>query len=64
MIPVLGVVIGSLAGVALVEWLQHRDLRRIFRVSRGFLMGWLLSTVVEVVGSVVLVALFVALAKR
>lgn len=58
-IPVAGIILGSLLGVAAVVWTQHRDLRRVFRAGQGFLMGWLLSTIVEVLAALVMLSLFV-----
>lgn len=63
LIPGPGIILGSLIGVVAVEWMRQRDLRQIFRVGRGFLLGWLLSTIVEVVASLVMIGLFVALAQ-
>ena len=53
-----GMLIGSLASVALVEYLRHRDWRRVMRASGGYLAGWLLSTVVEVGVCIVMIAIF------
>jgi uncharacterized protein len=54
-----GMLIGSLAGVILVEYLRHRDWRRVLRASGGYLAGWLLATVVEIGTCVVMIAIFV-----
>lgn len=61
-IPFAGIIIGSLLGVAVVEWLRHRDPKQMLRAGKGYLVGWLLSTVVEVVASLVIIGLFVAIA--
>ncbi len=53
-----GMLIGSLAGVVLVEYLRHRDWRRVVRASGGYLAGWLLSTVVEVAVCIVMIGIF------
>lgn len=55
---VIGMLVGSLAGVVIVEYLRHRDWRRVVRAGRGYLAGWLLSAVVEVGVCIVMIALF------
>ena len=53
-----GMIIGSLAGVILVEYLRHRDWRRVLRASGGYLAGWLLSTVIEVGVCIAMIGIF------
>jgi uncharacterized protein YqgC (DUF456 family) len=55
---VVGMVVGSLAGVILVEYMRLRDWRHVWRASRGYLAGWLLAAVVEVVACILMIALF------
>ncbi len=55
-----GMLIGSFGGVVLVEYLRHRDWRRMLRAGSGYLIGWLLSTVVEVVVCILMIILFLA----
>ncbi len=55
---VVGMIVGSLAGVIAVEYFRHRDWQRVWRASRGYLAGWLLSMVVEVVVCLVMIGLF------
>ena len=57
---VVGMILGSLGGVVLAEYLRHRDWRRVARASRGYLAGWLLAAVLEVVVCLVMIALFLA----
>ena len=57
-IPFAGIIIGSLAGVVLVEYLRHRDWQRVMRAGRGYLAGWLLAAVVEVAICVLMIGLF------
>lgn len=57
---VIGAIIGSVAAIALVEYLRHRDWRKVVRASGGFVVGWLLATVVEVAICLVMIGLFVA----
>lgn len=58
MFSVPGLIVGSLVGVLLIEYLRHRDWRRVLRAGSGFVMGWLLSTVVEVVTCLVMIGIF------
>ena len=55
-----GMLIGSFGGVVLAEYLRHRDWRRMLRAGGGYLVGWLLSTVVEVVVCILMIMLFLA----
>jgi uncharacterized protein YqgC (DUF456 family) len=50
--------IGSLAGVILVEYTRHRDWRRVLRAGGGYLAGWLLSTVIEVAICIIMIGIF------
>jgi uncharacterized protein len=55
-----GMILGSLLGVMLGEWLRHRDWRRMLNASRDYLVSWALSAVVESAIGVLMIALFVA----
>jgi uncharacterized protein len=55
-----GMILGSLLGVMLGEWLRHRDWRRMLSASRGYLVSWALSAVVESAIGVLMIILFVA----
>ncbi|HEX6291841.1 MAG TPA: DUF456 domain-containing protein [Herpetosiphonaceae bacterium] len=55
-----GAIIGSVAAIALVEFLRHRDWRKVMRASGGFVVGWLLATVVEVGICLLMIGWFVA----
>ena len=57
-LSVPGMLIGSIAAIVLVEWLRHRDWQRVLRAGTGYLVGWLLATVVEVGICVLMIALF------
>jgi uncharacterized protein YqgC (DUF456 family) len=54
-----GAIVGSLAGIALVEYLRYRSWQNVLRASRGYLVGWLLSMVVQVAVCVLMIVLFV-----
>ncbi len=58
-----GMLLGSVAGVVLVEFTRHRDWRRVLRAGGGYLVGWLLSTVVEVVVCLLMIGLFLAITR-
>jgi len=55
-----GAIIGSVGAIALVEYLRHRDLRHVMRASGGFMVGWLLATVVEFGICLLMIGLFAA----
>lgn len=55
-----GAIIGSVGAIVLVEYLRHRDWRRVLRAGGGYLIGSLLSSVVEVVIALVMIGIFVA----
>ena len=60
LLNVPGMLVGSLGGVVLAEYLRHRDWQRVLRASRGYLVGWLLAAVVEVAVCLVMIVLFLA----
>lgn len=55
-----GAIIGSVGAIVLVEYMRHRDWRRVLRAGGGYLIGSLLSSVVEVVIALVMIGIFVA----
>ena len=55
-----GLVIGSLVAIAVVEWKRHKDWNRVAKAGAGYLVGYLLSMVVEVVVCLVMIGIFVA----
>jgi uncharacterized protein len=54
-----GAVIGALLGVLLTEMMRVRDWRKALRAGGGWLLGWLLSTVVQLGAGLVMVVIFV-----
>ncbi|HEY0073146.1 MAG TPA: DUF456 domain-containing protein [Abditibacteriaceae bacterium] len=54
-----GLVIGSFAAIALVEWNQHKDWNKVLKAGTGYLVGYLLSMVVEIVTCIAIVIVFV-----
>ena len=55
-----GAIIGAIGGIALVEFRRHRDWKAVLRASGGYVVGYLLSMVVEVVICLIMIGLFVA----
>lgn len=55
-----GAIIGSVGAIVVVEYLRHRDWRRVLRAGGGYLIGSLLSSVVEVVIALMMIGIFVA----
>lgn len=53
-----GAILGALLALALVEFTRHRDWRRVLRASGGWLIGSLLSALVEVLICLVMIGLF------
>ncbi|MGC9333273.1 MAG: DUF456 domain-containing protein [Anaerolineae bacterium] len=54
-----GAVIGALLGVLLTEMMRVRNWRKALRAGGGWLLGWLLSTVVQLGAGLVMVVIFV-----
>jgi hypothetical protein len=55
-----GMIIGSLLGVMLGELIRHGDWRRMLSASRGYIVSWALSVVVEGAIGVLMIVLFAA----
>lgn len=53
-----GMLIGSIGAIVAVEYSNHRDWNKVLKASGGYLAGYLLSMVVELVTSLVIVAIF------
>ena len=53
-----GMLIGAVGALALVEWNRLRDKDAVLRASGGYLVGYLLSMIVELVCSLVIIGLF------
>ena len=54
-----GSIIGALSGMFLVEVLRVKDWRKALKSGGGWLMGWLLSTILELAIGLVMIAIFV-----
>lgn len=55
-----GLLIGSIGAIALVEWRKHRDWNAVMRAGGGYLAGYLLSMVVEVLTALLVIGAFAA----
>jgi uncharacterized protein YqgC (DUF456 family) len=56
---VFGAIAGSLAGIVLVEYMRYGNWHNVLRASRGYVVGWLLSMVVQVAVCVLMIGLFI-----
>jgi hypothetical protein len=54
-----GSILGALLGMFLVEVLRVRDLRKAVKSGGGWLMGWLLSVILELAIGLIMIAIFV-----
>ncbi len=59
-LSVPGLLLGSMGAIVLVEWRRQRDWNAVFRAGGGYLAGYLLSMVVEVLTALLLIGLFAA----
>ncbi|MFB0537838.1 MAG: DUF456 domain-containing protein [Anaerolineae bacterium] len=53
-----GAIVGSVAGVITVELWRVRDWRKVLKSGGGWLIGWLLSTVVQLSIALIMIAIF------
>lgn len=60
LLPILGTIIGYVVGILAAEFLRHRDARPAMRASFGALLGWGVGTAMELVGSILVILIFVA----
>ena len=54
-----GAIIGAVAGVLLVEIARLRDWRQALKAGSGWMVGWLLATVVQLGIGLIMVAIFI-----
>ncbi len=59
-LSVPGLLIGSIGAIVAVEWFRLRDWNAVVRAGGGYLAGYLLAMVVEVVIALTMIALFAA----
>jgi uncharacterized protein YqgC (DUF456 family) len=53
-----GAIIGSLAGLMAVELLRAEDWRQALKASGGWVVGWLLSTAIQIAIGLIMIAIF------
>jgi len=58
-----GLIIGSIGAIALVEYSQHKDWNKVLKASGGYLAGYALSIVVQILVCLAMAGIF-ALAVR
>lgn len=54
-----GAIIGAVGGVLLIEIIRVRDLRTALKAGSGWAIGWVLSTILQLVTGLVMVVIFV-----
>ncbi len=59
-LSVPGLLLGSIGALALVEWRKHRDWSAVVRAGSGYLAGYLLSMLVELVTALLIIGFFAA----
>jgi len=55
-----GLIIGSVAAIAAVEYYRHGDWNKVLKASSGFVVGYLLSMLVEIGVCLLMIGIFVA----
>ena len=55
-----GMLVGSVAAIAAVEWQRQREWKSVLRAGGGYLVGYLLSIVIEIVCTVLIIGGFAA----
>ena len=53
-----GAIIGALVGLMAVELLRAKDWRQALKASGGWIAGWLLAAVVQIITGVIMIAIF------
>lgn len=53
-----GLFIGALGAIALLEYSQHKDWRKVLNAGKGYLAGYLLSIIVELAVCVLMIFIF------
>ncbi len=56
-IPIFGTIIGYAAGIILAEYMRFKEWRPAIRVALGGVVGWGISSVVELVGGLAIILL-------
>ncbi|PQV63432.1 hypothetical protein B1R32_11287 [Abditibacterium utsteinense] len=59
-LSVPGLLIGSIAAIAFFEWRRHRDWNAVVRAGGGYLAGYLLAIIIEIVAALLILGFFVA----
>lgn len=55
-----GLIIGSVASIAAVEYYRHGDWNKVFKASSGYVVGYLLAMLVEIAVCLLMIGIFVA----
>jgi len=54
----LGALVGALAGILVVEYLSTRNWRQAFQASKGYMIGFLSSSILELILALLMIAIF------
>lgn len=60
LLPVLGTIAGYIIGVLAGEYMRHREAGPALKAGAGALLGWGVGTVLEFIGAVLVIWIFVA----
>jgi uncharacterized protein YqgC (DUF456 family) len=55
-----GLIIGSFAAIAAVEYNRHKDWNKVVKAGAGYLTGYLLAMVVEIIVCFIIIGIFAA----
>jgi uncharacterized protein YqgC (DUF456 family) len=58
-VPIIGTIIGYAVGVLLGEYHKRRDWDAAWRASKGGLAGWGIATIIQLVGGVLVIIIFI-----
>lgn len=59
LLPVVGTIIGYIVGILVAEFMRHREARPALKSSFGALLGWGIGTLLELVGCILVILIFV-----
>jgi hypothetical protein len=54
----IGLIVGSIGGIALVEYLRYRNWQNVLQAARGYLVGWVVSLLVQGSIAVLMIVIF------
>jgi uncharacterized protein YqgC (DUF456 family) len=60
LLSIPGLFIGAIAGIALVEYSRHKDWNAVMKASGGYVVGYLVSLVVQLFVCLLMMGIFAA----